>query len=259
MAGSRFPPGPRGRFLFGSLGEFRRGFLGFIGQVTRGDGDVVSFRVGLKRLTLVNHPDLVEAVLVTQSRNFIKHYVTRLLRPTLGNGLLMSEGNFWLRQRRLMQPAFQKNRIASYGDVMVSFAQRTLDRWQDGQSLDMHREMMRLTLEIVAKALFDADVAGKAADVGRALEVGMDNFLSRWKRVSPTPARPPPPGNRRMRRAPRRLDEIIFGFIRERRQSGVERGDLLSILLNARDEDDGTRMTDRQLRDEAMTLFLAGH
>jgi cytochrome P450 len=259
MAASRYPPGPRGLFLLGNLLDFRRDFLGFLTRASREYGDVVSFRIGLKKVILLNHPDLIETVLVTESRNFIKHYVTRLLRPTLGNGLLMSEGDFWLRQRRLMQPAFHKSRIAAYGDIMVAYTRRLLDRWQDGATLDMHKEMMRLTLEIVAKALFDADVAGKASDVGEALEVAMANFIRRWKSLYPMPAWVPTPGNLRTRRAVRRLDEIIYGFIRERRASGAERGDLLSILLHARDEDDGSRMTDRQLRDEAMTLFLAGH
>jgi cytochrome P450 len=259
MAALPFPPGPRGHFLFGNLSEFRKDFLDFLSRITREYGECVSFRIGLKRVVLVNRPDLIETVLVTESRNFIKHYVTRLLRPTLGNGLLMSEGDFWLRQRRLMQPAFNRNRVAAYGGIMVAFTERMLDRWQDGQPVDMHKETMRLTLEIVAKALFDADVGGQASEVGDALEVGMANFVNRWKRLYPIPSWIPTPGNLRMKRAVRRLDEIIYGFIRERRASRQGRGDLLSMLLDAQDEDDGSRMTDRQLRDEAMTLFLAGH
>jgi cytochrome P450 len=259
MAPAQLPPGPRGRFLIGHLPELRRDMLGFLSQLAREHGDCASFRLGLKRGVLINHPDLIEAVLVTESRHFIKHYITRLLRPTMGNGLLLSEGDFWLRQRRLVQPAFHRERIATYGDLMVSYAERMLERWQDGETRDVHVEMMRLTLEIVAKALFDADVAGKARDVGEALEVGMNNFLRRWKSIYPLPLWVPTPGNIRTRRAIRRLNDILYGIIQERRASGQDRGDLLSILLHAQDADDGSRMTDKQLRDEAMTLFLAGH
>jgi cytochrome P450 len=259
MASPRLPPGPRGRFLFGSLTEFRRDMLGFMTQAAREFGDVVSIRVGLKRITLINHPDLIEQVLVTDSRHFIKHYVLRLLRPTLGNGILMSEGDFWLRQRRLVQPAFQRSRINAYGPIMVAYTERLLAGWKDGETRDMHTDMMRLALEIVAKALFDADVADKARDVGEALEEGMQTFVRRWKSLYPLPIWVPTPNNLRIRRVVRRLDAIIYGFIKERRASGVDRGDLLSMLLNAQDEDDGSRMTDRQVRDEAMTLFLAGH
>jgi cytochrome P450 len=259
MGVARFPPGPRGHFLFGHLTEFRQDFLGFVTRLARDFGDCASFRVGLKRLVLINHPDLIETVLVTDSRNFRKHYVTRLLRPTLGNGLLLSEGDFWLRQRRLVQPAFHRNRIASYGEIMVDYTERMLDRWRTGDTVDMHKEMMRLTLEIVAKALFDADVGGQAAGVGQALEIGMANFVQRWKRLYPIPSWIPTPGNLRANRWVRRLDEIIYGLIKERRASGRDQGDLLSMLLHAQDEDDGSRMTDKQVRDEAMTLFLAGH
>jgi cytochrome P450 len=233
--------------------------LGFLTRIAREYGDCVSFRLGWKRAFLVSHPDLIESILVTDSRNYIKHYVLRLLRPTLGNGLLLSENDFWLRQRRLMQPAFHRERVAGYGGIMVSYAERMLTSWSDGDTRDMHTEMMRLTLEIVAKALFDADVAEEAPEVGDALDMGMQTFVRRWRSLYPVPLWIPTPTNLRVKRFVRRLDRIIYRFIEERRASGRERGDLLSMLLSARDADDGSRMTDRQIRDEAMTLFLAGH
>lgn len=253
------PAGPRGNWLLGSLGEFRRDMLGFYTHCVRNYGDVVPYRLGFHRLCLLNHPDQVEQVL-TDSKNFAKRtYVLNLLLPVLGNGLLTSEGDFWLRQRRLMKPAFQKQHVTSYADIMVAYSQRYLDRCQDGENRDLHADMMRLALEIAGKTLFDADVSGDAHDVGDALEVVMDQFISRWNSVLPLPPSFPTPANLRFQRTMRKLDAVIYRMIAERRQSGTQKNDLLSLLLQARDKDDGGGMTDLQLRDEAMTLFLAGH
>jgi cytochrome P450 len=232
--------------------------LGFFERCAREYGDVVSVRLGPRRVFLVNHPEAVEHVLATASRNFRHTYIRRLLRPLLGEGLLTSEGDFWLRQRRLVQPAFHRQHIAGYAQIMVAYAERMLDTWNDGETRDIHAEMMQLTLEIVAKTLFDADAGGEARDVGASMEVVLKTFRARWESVLALPARVPTPANLRMRRAVSRLDEIIYGFIAQRRRTEEERGDLLSLLLRAQDED-GSRMTDKQLRDEAMTLFIAGH
>ena len=171
----------------------------------------------------------------------------------------VSEGEFWLRQRRLAQPAFAKQRIAAYGDVMVRYTERLLAGWVEGESRDIAVEMMRLTLEIAAKILFDADGGGRASEVGSALEVDQLNFAARVNKLLAIPMWIPTRRNRRMRRAVQKLDEIIYGFIKQRRASGDDKGDLLSMLLHAQDETDQSRMTDKQLRDEAMTIFLAGH
>jgi len=207
---------------------------------------------------LVNHPDLVEEVLVTRNRHFIKHFALRMTQTTLGNGLLTSEGEFWRRQRRLAQPAFHRDRIAGYAAVMVEYAERMLAGWADGQVRDVHDDMMRVTLEVVAKTLFDADISGDSADASAAMETLMRCFTARVGRIIRLPERFPTPVNLRLRRAARRLDQILFRIIAERRAGGEDRGDLLSMLLHAQDEDD-VRMTDHQLRDEAMTLFMAGH
>jgi cytochrome P450 len=254
------PPGPRGHLLTGSLAEFHRDILAFYTRCARDYGDVSTFRLGIRRLVLLNHPDHIERVLVHDNKNFAKlTYVLRLLVPLLGYGLLTSDGEFWLRQRRLIQPVFSKQRIASYATSIVDYARRMVEIWDDGEVRDIHTDMVRLALEIVAKVLFDADVAGDAPEVGQALEVVTHNFLNRWGSFLPLPALFPTPGNLRFHRSIRRLDRIIYRFIAERRASNQERHDLLSVLLHARDEDDGRQMTDRQLRDEAMTLFLAGH
>jgi cytochrome P450 len=252
-------PGPRGRWLLGSLGELQRDQLGFYADCAR-YGDLVATRLGPRRAVLVYHPDAIEDVLVTRSRDFVKSPGVRLLRPLLGDGLLLSEHDFWLRQRRLVQPAFHRQRVAAYGDVMTAYAERHLAGWKDGDVRDVHEEMMALTQAIVAKTLFDAEVSDEASEVGTASHVLMRDFGDRigslWQLL---PSWLPTPANVRARRAIRRLDQVVYRMIAARRHHGEDRGDLLSILLHAQDADDGTRMSDRQVRDEVMTLFMAGH
>jgi cytochrome P450 len=252
-------PGPRGRWLLGTLGDFQRDQLGFYVDCAR-YGDVVATRLGPRRAVLFYHPDAIEEVLVTRNRDFVKSPGVRLLRPLLGDGLLLSEHDFWLRQRRLVQPAFHRQRVAAYGEVMTGYAQRQLAGWKEGDVLDVHDEMMALTQAIVAKTLFDAEVSDEADEVGTASYVLMQDFGARigslWQLL---PTWLPTPANLRARRAIQRLDQVVFRMIAARRRSGEDRGDLLSILLEAQDADDGAVMTDRQVRDEVMTLFMAGH
>jgi cytochrome P450 len=220
-------------------------------------GDIVTMRYYSFRVYFISHPDYIEQVLVTDNRKFVKGRILRKNRQLFGNGLLTSEGDFWLRQRRLAQPAFHRGRIASYADTMVRYASRIASEWSDGEERDLHAEMMRLTLSIVAKTLFDADVDREAKRVGHALEAIM-RLNSDFRKLILTPTWLPTPRKIRATIATAKLNRIIYRFIEERRASGVDNGDLLSMLLAARD-DDGSRMTDRQLRDEAITIFLAGH
>jgi cytochrome P450 len=220
---------------------------------------MVDLRLGPMRVRVLNHPDLVEEVLVTKARHFIKHGPLRQAKPSLGNGLLTSEGDFWRQQRKLAQLAFHRDRVAAYAATMVAATERMLAGWADGQVRDVQDDMMRLTLEIVAKCLFSADVSRDTAGASAAMETLIRSFNNRVERWIRLPMAIPTPSNLRFRRAMGRLDRIVFAIIAERRTSGMDRGDLLSMLLHAQDEDDGRRMTDRQLRDEAMTLFMAGH
>jgi cytochrome P450 len=171
--------------------------------------------------------------------------------------LLTSEGDFWLRQRRLAQPAFHRARIAGYASTMVEYTERLLHEWQDGEERDIHKEMMRLTLQIVGKTLFDADVEHDAQDVGKSLELLLE-IGADFRRTLFVPQWLPTPTNLRKERAIRQIERVLYRIIAEKRASGRDAGDLLSMLLAAQDED-GSRMTDQQLRDEAITLFLAGH
>jgi len=254
---AKLPPGPPSDSWTGSFKTYSRDPLGYLPKLARDYGDIVTLRYYNFRVYFISHPDYIEETLVAQNRKFIKGRILRANRRLFGNGLLISEGDFWLRQRRLAQPAFHRARIATYADTMVRFAQRLLAEWKSGDEHDIHAEMMRLTLQIVAKTLFDADVDREAQQVGRALEAIME-LNSDFRKLMLTPSWLPIPRNIKAAIATRCLDKIIFRFVEQRRASGKDAGDLLSMLLAAQDED-GSRMTDRQLRDEAMTIFLAGH
>jgi cytochrome P450 len=254
---AKLPPGPSSRSWTKSFKDYSRDPLGYLCALVREYGDIATLRYYNFRVYFVNHPSYIEEVLVTQNRKFIKGRILRANRRLFGNGLLTSEGDFWLRQRRLAQPAFHRTRIASYAATMVEFAERLVARWKGGEQRDIHAEMMRLTLQIVAKTLFDADVDRDAQEVGRTLAAIME-LNSDFRKLIVTPRWLPTPRNVKARIAIRRLDKIIFRLIEQRRACGKDTGDLLSMLLAARD-DDGTRMNDAQLRDEALTIFLAGH
>ena len=255
----RTPPGPKGGFFSAAAKALRRDQLGFYEACAREHGDVVGLRAGPYRIRLIYHPDAIEEMLVTRARDFVKTPgVRRSLRPLLGEGLLLSEGDVWLRQRRLAQPAFHRQRVAGYGAVMTDFAERHVAGWPDGAVVELHGEMMAVTQAIVGKTLFDADVSGDAHEAAGAAKVLAEDFGARIARFT-LPLWVPTPANLKARRAIRRLDAIVGRIIAERRAGGEDRGDLLSMLVAAQDADDGTRMTPRQLRDEVMTLFLAGH
>jgi len=254
------PPGPK-LSLIAQL-VYRPGFgnpLEFFTRIARTYGDIVSYRMGGEHLFLVNDWQHIREILVTNNRNFTKSRGLERSKRLLGRGLLTSEGAFHLRQRRLMQPAFHRERIAGYGQTMVEYADRMRNAWTDGATLDLAREMNRLTLSIVGKTLFDADVESQAAEVGDALTGVIESFWMMMLPLADVLERLPVPRMRRARIARARLDAIIYGMSAERRASGRDHGDLLSMLLSAQDEDDGGVMTDQQVRDEAMTIFLAGH
>jgi len=199
-------------------------------------------------------------VLVTNNRNFVKSRGLQMAKRFLGESLLTSEGDFHRRQRRLAQPAFHRQRINGYAEVMSEYAGRTRGRWHHGETLDLWQEMMRLTLAIVGKTLFDADVEAEAPQIGAALTDVMQLFERITNPFGGLLQKLPLPGNYRWLRAKQRLDETIYRIINDRRASGEDRGDLLSMLLLAQDEEgDGGSMNNQQLRDEAMTLFVAGH
>src|SRR6267142_6608912 len=253
------PPAIKGSFIQGVMPEFNRDTLGFV-ERGRTYGDVVRMRFLYLTAYFLYHPDDIEYVLSTNARNFIKSRSVRspFFQRLVGNGLLTGEGEFWRRQRRLAQPAFHRQRISGYGDVMVEYTERLISTWSDGETRDIHQDMMRLTLEIVVRTLFNADVSGDAAKVERALSQIVKPFSSQATLKWILDNRLPTKTHRRFNESAKEIDEIVYRIIAERRASGADEGDLLSMLLAAHDED-GSQMTNRQLRDEVMTLFLAGH
>jgi cytochrome P450 len=266
MSTSTAPPGPK----LGPLNQLMyrpgRNPLEFFTNLGRTYGDLAAYRMGGEQVFFVNTPQYVRDVLVTNNRNFIKGRGLQRTKRLLGEGLLTSEDPIHLRQRRLMQPAFHRERIAAYGDTMVAYAGRMRQEWRDGAVLDIAQEMMRLTLSIAGKTLLDVDVEQQAADVGTALTAVMESFWTTLLPFADLLEYLPVPQLRRAKAARAKLDAIIYGMIAERRAAArdgsTRRGDLLSMLLNARDEEDpsaGGGMTDQQVRDEAMTIFLAGH
>ena len=240
-----------------ALAEYGRDYLGFMARCAREYGEIVPLQLEGERFCLLTNPEHINAVLKDRLL-FVKAQDLRVLFGLIGNGLLTSEGDFWQKQRRLSQPLFHQQRIRSYAEVMASYTERMLQDWQEGDVLDVHSQMMRLTLDIVMKTLFDQDTTD--SDAGRiayALETAMNwyegcegqkwDILGRFTR------------ERSYRSAIAQLDQTLYAMIAQRREQGLEGDDLLTMLMQIEDADDGSRMSDKQLRDEAATLILAGH
>jgi cytochrome P450 len=214
---------------------------------------------------MLREPEDIKWVLVDNHRNYLKGRGTQALRPIVGQGLLTSEDDLHQRQRRLVQPAFHRQRIASYAEVIRRFAGDHMADWQDGQSLDLHEEMMRLTMVIVAQCLFDVDVSGRASNLGEAITKLVEGFD--FNRVGPVGQfieRFDLARQRRRNEVLAVLEGLIYDMIRARRAEGVDHGDLLSMLVlgegvAAEAGEAEQRMSDKQVRDELLTLFLAGH
>jgi len=255
---SGLPPGPKGTIVGGNVRQFRAVLLNFLLETAREYGPLVSFRIGLRRVFLASGPDLIEQVLVTDAKHYIKHFGARAFKPVLGNGLVTSEGAFWHRQRKLIQPAFLKIRVQSYAQIMAELTDQMLDSWSPGKSVQIDYEFEALTSKIALKTLFDLEDPGDRQRFSGTLKLAFELMNVRLRRIFKLPLWVPTPANLRLLGAVGELDRTVEGFIasgRSRRDIG---DDLLSLLLVAQHED-GTRMSDLQLRDEAMTLYLAGH
>lgn len=253
------PPGPKGNWLVGSFFSFVKDPLNFLVETARDHGDICSYRFAYQTVWQVNSPELVEEVLLKQARFMIKDEVTRDLESVLGQGLLTSSGDLWKRQRKLAAPPLQKKQIQQYAACMVEETHGMVDKMAEGP-VDIHEHMVRLTLEIVGRTLFDTRFEDTAAkEAGVALTGVMDGFMlliQTWRRLVPSWV--PLPARIRYQRAGRAIDDFVNSVIQQRRASGTDGDDLLSRLMRARD-DDGHGMTDKQLRDEVVTMVLAGH
>lgn len=258
MSNKNQPPTVKAGIFGGHFLEFRRSPTLFLQRITK-LGDVTTFNLGGQTAFCINHPEMIRDLLVTSNHKFIKGRALQRAKKLLGEGLLTSEKEFHLRQRRMIQPAFHRQRIAAYAESMIDFAEKMAGEWRDGDLRDIDHEMMRLTLNIVGKTLFGANVEGDATEVGEAMTTIVSMFNLLLPPFAELLEKLPLPHTKRFNHAKKTLDEVIYKIIDERRKSGEDTGDLLSMLLNAQDEESGAQMSDEQIRDECMTIFLAGH
>jgi cytochrome P450 len=250
---NQLPPGPKPLPLLGNVLDMQKNPLQFLLNNSKKHGDVVHFSLPGLPIYMFNHPEHIEEILRHQNQNFIKDKITRDGSLLVGNGLLTSEGQFWKKQRRLAQPAFHHERINAYAEVMVRYTEEATNTWKAVETRDLHHDMTALTLRIVSRTLFGLETSADAKRIGQALDTATQRFEGIGAFIPPDW---PTPGNYRLKKAIQALDDIVYGIIRERRKNG-DTGDLLSMLIAA--TEDGSGMDDKQLRDEAITLLLAGH
>ncbi|MBI3551437.1 MAG: cytochrome P450 [Elusimicrobia bacterium] len=262
---SRKIPGPSACLVLSSLKQFKENPLAVMLDGQRRYGDVVAFRFGTMSFHFISHPRDLQHVLQSNQKNYSRQTPGyEAMRIVLGNGLVTSDGEFWLRQRRISQPAFHRQRVAGFAQVMVDAALETAARWETevgtGKPLDVAAEMMRLTLKIVGLTLMSTDVSAASSEVGQAVGVSLHELQSRiYAPYLHLPMQVPTISNRRLRAAVKTVDGVVLGMIAQRRNAVEEGSDFLGMLMEARDEDTGETMSDAQLRDELLTLFMAGH
>jgi cytochrome P450 len=254
---SKLPPGPRSKIPLGHLFSFRRDSIGFLKRIANDYGDIVHFKIGPIRIVLLNHPELIKEVLTTQHQNFSKGRPLQMAKELLGEGLLTSEGEFHKRQSRLIQPAFHRNMIESFVPAMMKCVTRLMNSWEDGMEVEIKDEMTRTSIEIAGMTLFNSDIEHETPEISKALDTATSLFgriplpFSEWLLKIPLP------DTLRFFRAKKRLDGTINRMINERRRNKIDNGDLISLLLRSQNEKaDGGGMSDQQIRDEAITLFL---
>jgi len=246
-------------FAIGRLLEFRNHRLHWQLRLQSEFGDICRVRLGPFPAVLISSAEYTQSVLVENAQHFVKSRGLRLTRPLLGDGLLTSEHDFHRRQRKLISPGFQHRRVSTYGEIMAGYAEAAFSTWQDGETIDVAAAMMKLTLAIAGKTMFNADLEGEAVELGGALTVANRYAIDQVSSFLPLPIGWPTPRNLRARKAIARLNQTVYRVITERRASGTDPGDVLSMLLGAEEEGNGSKMNDVEVRDEVMTLFLAGH
>ncbi|HKW18018.1 MAG TPA: cytochrome P450 [Terriglobales bacterium] len=251
------PPGPPPKFPIGNMPLAADDPLSVFTKWAHEYGDIFYYRAAWLHVYFLNHPDLIEEVLVCNPRNFLKDRVVRKSHWFFGEGLLTNEGDSWLRQRKFSAPAFHRERIAAYAKVMTNYAEQTAASWRNGEVRDLHLDMMQLTLRVVVRALFNLE-SEKTQQISAAMNVMMGNATGVRMLLPPIMRYLPIPQMVRVRRAVANLDQIVYEIIAQHHAAARDSGDLLSMLISARDED-GTRMSDKQLRDEVLTFLLAGH
>ncbi|MCG3164561.1 MAG: putative cytochrome P450 [Bacteroidia bacterium] len=256
-------PLAKGHWLFGSLKEMNKDILGFLTKQRSQLGDIFHVDVMIFKIIVITKPDYIRHVLQENNKNYVKSFSYEVLKLFLGNGLLTSEGDFWRKQRRLAQPAFHKEKLIEITRQMSRSAEAMAVKLEEvkqkGNEIDITEYMNEVTLDIVAAALFSSNVDDKMETIRHSLTVANEFAISRIQHPINWPLWMPVKANRDFRNAARELDKVIYNFIESRRKLKQHPNDLLSMLMDAVDEETGERMSDLQLRDECMTIFLAGH
>lgn len=260
LALHQFSKGPKGRFFTGHLKEFQADPLGFLSSMSREYGDLVRIRFGpFQKVNLITNPEMIKEILVTKQKYFVKSQDMKVLKTVVGEGLLTSEKDFHLSQRRLIQPSFKKTHINSYAEDMIDTTAKYLTRWRDGDERIISDDMMDVTLGIISKTMFSMDFNEGSDLIGEPMEKVMKLAIRRMRTIFPLPLWIPTKNNYSYKKAVQALDEVIYNIILKRREESKTYEDLLGILMDAKNEEDGLGMGDKQLRDELMTIFLAGH
>ncbi|ARK30380.1 cytochrome P450 [Halalkalibacter krulwichiae] len=254
------PSGPKGRLLTGHLKDFQKDPLLFLRKLSKQYEDVAHFRFGpFQKVYLISNPYLIKEVLVTKQKHFVKSRDLTILKPIIGEGLLTSEKDHHLKQRRLIQPSFRKTHITSYAEDMIKTTNNYINQWKDKEIRMISEDMMNITLGIITKTMFSMEFEESYDTIGQPIESVMTLAVKRMRSIIPTPLWIPTKVNRQYKNAINELNKEIYSIINKRRNSGQTTNDLLGILMDARDEKNGAGMPDQQLRDELMTIFLAGH
>jgi cytochrome P450 len=258
-SGTSRPPGPRGLPLIGEARSFARDPLAFLSAAADRYGDIVNFRLGRLDVFFVRHPDYVREVLITQRASFTMTSLRAKINAVVGEGLFTSRGELHARQQRLMLPVFRKSRIEAYAGQMAELSQRMRDQWQAGDTIDIADEMMKLTMLIAAQALFEQDIGGDTQSVSRNIGITLEFFTRLSSPFLKLSLALPLPATLRFKKAVRDLDAVIYRMIERRRDTAATGKDLLSLLMQAKDDETNVQMTEKQLRDEVLTLLIAGH
>jgi len=254
---TRYPP----QFIWGHTRYFKENPIGLLQGLFNESGDIARLRLGPITVHLLSHPDYVKQVLVDNHSQYTKGILYDQLKLTLGEGLVTSTGANWMKHRRLMQPAFHQKQIAGFFSMLVRAAQEAVQEWpkRQGAALDFHYEMMKLALRMVSEALFSTDVSKMVDRISHDLTICLNYVMKRVENPLGWPAWFPTPSQREFKKAKNDLDQLVLDLIAERRKSSEKPPDLLNMLLEARDEETGESMSDKELLDEVLTLLMAGH
>lgn len=248
---SKLPPGPKPIIPLRNLFEFRKDSLSFLKKIADEYGDIVHFKLGLYRIVLLNHPDFIKQVLSTHNDNFVKGRPLEMAKELMGEGLLSSEGEYHKEQSRIIQPAFSRKMMDQYAPVMTFYANNLMKKWSDGMTIDVLSEMVEMSMEIAGKTMFSIDIKKEVPEIAQALE----KITVLFKRISLPFSeyliKLPLPSTYRFYKAKAQIDDVIYQIINARKKSRLDNGDLLSLLLSTK-----SALTDKQIRDEALTLFL---